>query len=123
MLRWIFILLVKLYQWLISPLFPASCRHEPSCSNYMIQAIKIHGAIKGLWLGIKRLAKCHPWGTFGFDPVPKKTGQYILQKPSLQIRRWHHAGIFFSKPFVAIGCNPIINRISNGFWKKSEYVN
>ena len=73
MLRWIFILPVKLYQLLISPLFPTSCRHEPSCSNYMIQAIKIHGALKGLWLGIKRLAKCHPWGTFGYDPVPKKT--------------------------------------------------
>lgn len=72
MIRWLFILPVKLYQWLISPLFPASCRHEPTCSNYMIEAIHEHGAFRGLWLGVKRLSKCHPWGTFGYDPVPKK---------------------------------------------------
>lgn len=63
---------VRLYQWIISPLFPASCRHTPTCSNYTVQAVNEWGPFKGLWMGIKRLSKCHPWGTTGYDPVPKK---------------------------------------------------
>jgi len=63
---------VRLYQWIISPLFPASCRHTPTCSNYTVEAVNEWGPIKGIWLGIKRLSKCHPWGTSGYDPVPKK---------------------------------------------------
>lgn len=63
---------VKLYQWVISPLTPSSCRHEPTCSNYTIEAVKEWGPLKGFYLGTKRLAKCHPWGTSGYDPVPKK---------------------------------------------------
>ena len=47
------------------------CRHIPTCSNYMIEAIEKHGTIKGTWLGIKRLSKCNPWGTSGYDPVPE----------------------------------------------------
>lgn len=61
-----------MYQWIISPILGPSCRHEPTCSNYTIQAVKEWGVLKGLWLGIKRLSKCHPWGTFGYDPVPRK---------------------------------------------------
>ena len=56
---------------MISPLLGQNCRHEPTCSNYAIQAIKEWGVIKGIWLGIKRISKCHPWGTFGPDAVPK----------------------------------------------------
>ncbi len=67
----IFIFPVRLYQWTISPLFPGSCRHEPTCSQYTIEAIKEWGPLKGVWLGMKRLSKCHPWGTHGYDPVPK----------------------------------------------------
>ncbi len=66
-----FILLIKFYRNFISPLTPASCRHIPTCSEYAIEAINKHGIIKGGWLGIKRLSKCHPWGTSGYDPVPK----------------------------------------------------
>jgi putative membrane protein insertion efficiency factor len=66
-----FILLVRIYQGLISPWFPASCRHQPTCSAYTIQAINIWGPFKGVWLGLKRLSKCHPWGTSGYDPVPE----------------------------------------------------
>ncbi|MBN2262654.1 MAG: membrane protein insertion efficiency factor YidD [Prolixibacteraceae bacterium] len=65
--------LVYFYKYAISPLTPASCRHVPTCSNYMIEAIKIHGPFKGFWLGIRRLSKCHPWGTHGYDPVPPKS--------------------------------------------------
>lgn len=66
------LLLVKIYQWIISPILPQSCRYSPTCSNYMIEAIKEWGAIKGTYLGIKRITSCHPWGGSGYDPVPKK---------------------------------------------------
>ena len=72
MLKKVFILPIKVYQWLISPLLGQNCRHEPTCSNYAIEAIREWGVIRGIWLGIKRISKCHPWGTFGYDPVPLK---------------------------------------------------
>ncbi len=71
-IRKIFIFPVRIYQLVISPLLPPACRHTPTCSTYMIQAIEEWGAIKGLWLGIKRIGRCNPWGTSGYDPVPKK---------------------------------------------------
>ncbi|WP_417589699.1 membrane protein insertion efficiency factor YidD [Owenweeksia hongkongensis] len=64
--------MVKIYQWTISPLLPNSCRHTPTCSQYTIEAIQIWGPLRGIWLGAKRLSKCHPWGTHGYDPVPQK---------------------------------------------------
>ena len=67
----IFIFPVKVYQWIISPILPASCRYNPTCSNYMIQAIKEWGPLKGSWMGIKRISSCHPWGGMGEDPVPE----------------------------------------------------
>lgn len=69
--RWMLIKLIRFYQLVISPWLGPSCRHSPTCSNYMMEAIKEWGAIRGVWLGIKRLAKCHPWGTDGYDPVPR----------------------------------------------------
>ncbi|MDZ7719950.1 MAG: membrane protein insertion efficiency factor YidD [Balneolaceae bacterium] len=68
----VLILLVKFYQLAISPYLGSNCRHAPTCSNYMVEAIREWGAVKGLWLGIKRILKCHPWGTSGVDPVPKR---------------------------------------------------
>ncbi|ACU06987.1 protein containing DUF37 [Flavobacteriaceae bacterium 3519-10] len=65
--------LIKIYQWFISPLFPKNCRFEPTCSSYMVEALRVHGPVKGLWLGTKRIARCHPWGSEGYDPVPPKT--------------------------------------------------
>ncbi len=64
------ILFVRLYQIALSPLKPASCRFYPTCSQYMIEAIQKYGAVKGLWLGTKRLLKCHPFHKGGYDPVP-----------------------------------------------------
>ncbi|MBQ9470856.1 MAG: membrane protein insertion efficiency factor YidD [Bacteroidales bacterium] len=64
------ILLVRLYQTLISPLFPASCRFTPTCSSYAIEALQKYGLLKGSYLTIKRLLRCHPWGGSGYDPVP-----------------------------------------------------
>jgi uncharacterized protein len=66
----IFIFPVKIYQYVISPIFPASCRYNPTCSHYMIHAIKEWGPLKGSWMGIRRISSCHPWGGMGEDPVP-----------------------------------------------------
>jgi hypothetical protein len=64
------ILFVRGYQVLLSPLLPASCRYVPSCSNYAIEALEKHGAIRGSWLAVRRIARCHPFRPGGFDPVP-----------------------------------------------------
>jgi putative membrane protein insertion efficiency factor len=71
-LSFILIIPVKLYQWLISPLLPGTCRYVPTCSQYAIEALKIHGPLKGLLMGTRRILSCHPWGGHGFDPVPPK---------------------------------------------------
>lgn len=67
---WLLILPVKIYQLVLSPILPNSCRYTPTCSHYMVAAIQKHGPLKGLWLGIKRISRCHPWGGHGHDPVP-----------------------------------------------------
>lgn len=67
-----FIALVKIYQYFISPLLPKSCRYEPTCSHYTIEALRVHGLWKGGALAIKRILSCHPWGGSGYDPVPPK---------------------------------------------------
>ena len=72
MMRKIFTWPIKLYQWTLSPLLGANCRYVPSCSQYMVDAIMEWGPLKGYWLGIKRISRCHPWGGHGHDPVPKK---------------------------------------------------
>ncbi len=64
------IILVKFYQVVIRPLLPNACRYTPSCSAYAIEAITKYGALKGLYLGLKRILRCHPWGGQGYDPVP-----------------------------------------------------
>ena len=69
-MRTLLILLVRAYQVTLSPLFSGCCRFEPSCSNYMIEALQRHGVFKGLSLGIRRLLRCHPFGGSGYDPVP-----------------------------------------------------
>ena len=64
------ILPIKFYKYAISPHLPSACRYTPTCSQYAIEALKKHGAIKGSILTIKRLCRCHPWGGSGYDPVP-----------------------------------------------------
>jgi uncharacterized protein len=65
-----FILLLKFYQYAISPLMGPKCRYTPTCSQYGIEALKKHGLFKGGWLTIRRVSRCHPWGGHGHDPVP-----------------------------------------------------
>lgn len=70
MLKRLLIFPIRFYQRSISPLFPPACRFTPTCSQYAIEAIEKHGPVKGLWLAIKRISRCHPWGGSGYDPVP-----------------------------------------------------
>ena len=70
MMKSILIGLVKVYQAIVSPYFPNACRYTPTCSQYTVDAIQKHGAIRGGWLGLKRISRCHPWGGHGYDPVP-----------------------------------------------------
>lgn len=65
------LLLIRGYQRTISLVLPPACRYEPSCSRYAYQAVERHGAIRGTWLAVRRLARCHPWGGSGYDPVPR----------------------------------------------------
>lgn len=69
-MKHVFIGLVRFYQLAISPYFPPRCRYQPTCSAYSIEALQKHGALKGGWLALKRIGRCHPWGGTGYDPVP-----------------------------------------------------
>ena len=67
-----FILVIKLYQWIISPILKTNCRYLPTCSEYAVLSLKEHGIMKCLYLTFKRIFSCHPYGGEGYDPVPKK---------------------------------------------------
>lgn len=69
-MRTIALLPLRFYKRFLSPLLPPMCRFEPTCSIYMMQAIEKHGTLRGLWLGLRRLARCHPFNPGGWDPVP-----------------------------------------------------
>jgi uncharacterized protein len=70
-MRWLLMALVRLYQLLLSPLLPPSCRFTPTCSAYAIEALRTHGAFYGSWLSMRRLLRCHPFHPGGYDPVPE----------------------------------------------------
>jgi putative membrane protein insertion efficiency factor len=67
-----FVFLIKVYQFLISPIIGKNCRFKPTCSNYAFEALKKHGLILGMYYSIIRISRCHPWGGSGHDPVPSK---------------------------------------------------
>lgn len=67
---WVLALPVYFYRYLISPLLPRNCRFTPSCSEYALEALSRHGAVRGAWLTARRVSRCHPWGASGYDPVP-----------------------------------------------------
>lgn len=69
-LAWPLIWLVKFYRFAISPWLGGNCRFQPTCSEYAIEALKTHGALRGGWLAARRISRCHPWGGSGYDPVP-----------------------------------------------------
>jgi putative membrane protein insertion efficiency factor len=74
------ILPVRFYQWVISPVLGSSCRYEPTCSHYMIDAINEWGVFRGTWMGLKRIFRCAPWGGHGYDPVPKRPHKHPHKK-------------------------------------------
>ncbi|PMP86357.1 MAG: membrane protein insertion efficiency factor YidD [Roseiflexus castenholzii] len=81
MIRWILLKLIRFYQMFISPALPPSCIYEPSCSTYTYQAIARHGALKGTYLGIRRILRCHPWAQGGYDPVPEEGAVIFAFRP------------------------------------------
>lgn len=72
----ILVVLVKVYRYAISPLLPARCRFYPTCSSYAVEALRLHGGLKGVWLTVKRICRCHPWGGSGIDFVPLPLYRY-----------------------------------------------
>lgn len=70
MLAKILLGLIRFYQYALSPMLPPRCRYQPTCSQYAIEAVRKYGALKGGWLAVKRIGRCHPWGGSGYDPVP-----------------------------------------------------
>jgi len=66
------LIIIKIYQIIISPIIGSNCRFLPTCSEYAIESLKSYGLIKGILLTVKRIGKCHPWGSYGYDPLPSK---------------------------------------------------
>lgn len=84
-MKWVLIFFVQCYRAIGTPLramfgVVGTCRFRPTCSQYAIEALEIHGAIKGGWLAIKRICRCHPWGGYGWDPVPPKKEKFRTGK-------------------------------------------
>jgi len=78
---------IRLYQWIIAPLLGPHCRHLPTCSHYAIEAIERHGPARGGWLALRRLMRCHPWGTSGYDPVPTVSRSDLRRKEKGRLHR------------------------------------
>ena len=72
------IFIIKIYQMILSPLIGKNCRYLPTCSEYVIESLKLHGLLRGSFFAIKRILKCHPFGGHGFDPIPKRKQNKIL---------------------------------------------
>lgn len=69
-MKWLVLRLIRLYQLVLSPIMGQQCRFYPTCSQYTMEAVELHGVLKGLWLGARRISRCHPFHAGGFDPVP-----------------------------------------------------
>ena len=72
------IFIIKIYQFIFSPLIGKNCRYIPTCSEYVIESLKLHGLLRGLFFAIRRILNCHPFGGHGFDPIPKRKQNKVL---------------------------------------------
>jgi len=88
--RLVLILPIRLYQVAVSPFLAPSCRYQPSCSAYAIEALTRHGPLRGIWLTLRRLMRCHPWGGSGYDPVPSTTTMAITAPAHHVTQRCRH---------------------------------
>jgi putative membrane protein insertion efficiency factor len=93
-MRWLLIRLVRFYQIFISPFLPPSCRFEPTCSHYAIEAIQTHGALKGGWMALRRIGRCNPFCEGGYDPVPEGKSRTVTRSP----RRCHDHPVNYVTP-------------------------
>ncbi len=82
-MSWLLRAPIRFYQWFVSPLLPPRCRFYPTCSDYALQALERRGALAGSWLALRRVARCHPWGGSGYDPVPEPAGHGRHRDPRL----------------------------------------
>ncbi|HSJ20951.1 MAG TPA: membrane protein insertion efficiency factor YidD [Nocardioidaceae bacterium] len=80
-MKYVLIGLLRMYRFFISPLYGQVCRYHPTCSAYALEAVTVHGSIRGSWYALRRLASCHPWSAGGYDPVPG-TGREASDQPS-----------------------------------------
>nr|WP_148615446.1 membrane protein insertion efficiency factor YidD [Nocardioides rubriscoriae] len=87
-MKHVLIVVLKLYRLLISPLYGQVCRYYPTCSAYALEAVEVHGSIKGSWLAVRRVARCHPWAPGGVDKVPPR----VPRPPRPPAARGHHRG-------------------------------
>lgn len=71
-MKYVVVALLKVYRLLISPLYGQVCRYHPSCSAYALDSVQVHGSLKGSWLAMRRIGRCHPWAAGGLDPVPAR---------------------------------------------------
>ena len=72
------IFIIKIYQFIVSPLIGQNCRYLPTCSEYAIESLELHGLLRGSFFAIRRILKCHPFGNHGFDPIPKRKQNKVL---------------------------------------------
>ena len=86
-MKWLLIGLVRGYQLVVSPFLGQTCRYYPSCSAYALEALRVHGAIKGTWLAIRRLLRCHPWAPGGVDHVPPRRSPGSSPEPDARTAR------------------------------------
>ncbi|SFC91094.1 hypothetical protein SAMN04487968_11428 [Nocardioides terrae] len=80
--KFVLVGLLKAYRLLISPLYGQVCRYHPSCSTYALHAVEVHGSLRGSWLAVRRVGRCHPWAAGGYDPVPAPRSSRVHTGPS-----------------------------------------